>query len=279
MLSLTRSRAHTTVTSVRRGSWSQQLTDGLSKVEIAVLGCGPAALLAAHVIDERGHRPRIYSLPEKSVIPGSQHLHGPVRGLTPLYPEGTINFVRMGTARGYAEKVYGDPERNTGWEHYLQVYPSWNVLKAYDKLWDRWGHQVNAQYLDRDTIREISRGYGLTISTIPAQTSCYDRERHTFESVPYYIKPLPAPPGDEGHEIVIYNGLLTDPWYRWSILAGLCTQEFMKPVNGADHGLKAVSNTCTCWPFIHRIGRWAKWQHGVTLFKSYQEVVKLMECL
>jgi hypothetical protein len=78
---------------------------------------------------------------------------------------------------------------------------------------------------------------------------------------------------DREHEIVVYNGLLTDPWYRWSILGGLCSMESTKPFadTGAEVivGTKAVDNTCDCWPEIHRAGRWAEWRHGVTMYKAY----------
>src|SRR4051794_30469030 len=112
---------------------------------VSILGCGPSGLLCAHAFEQAGHAVTIFSRKQKSVIPGSQHLHGPVPGVTPLYPEGTIQFVRMGTPEDYAEKVYGDRRRLTGWENYFQVYPSWNVLKAYDLLWERWEHTIVEQ--------------------------------------------------------------------------------------------------------------------------------------
>lgn len=246
--------------------------------DIAVLGCGPAGLLVALAVEQAGHTPHIYSIKKKSVIPGSQHLHGPIPELTPMYPEGTINFVRIGTARGYAQKLYGDPDQATGWEHYLQVFPSWNVLKAYDRLWDTFGDRVKDVKLDFDIVRNIALGHTVTISTVPAQALCYRHSEHTFEGKPYFLKQLPTPPGDEEHEIVVYNGLLADDWYRWSILGGICSIEYAKiPDTGHDKmGLKAISNNCNCWPTIHRAGRWAKWKHGVTMYNAYQKAVEIM---
>lgn len=250
---------------------------------IAVLGCGPMGLLVAHAVIQAGHRPYVYSIKKKSVIPGSQHLHGPIPGgVTPLYPEGTIQFVRLGTAAGYAEKVYGDKGRETGWDNYLQVYPSWNVIKAYNTLWG-WYEDLITD-LDIRSIDKTSlfNQYDLVISTLPAGILCYDPS-HRFNGVSYYIKPLPTPPEDARHEIVVYNGLLSDPWYRWSILGGQTSIEATHDIWMGDPtvitGTKAVDHTCDCWPEVVRCGRWAEWRHGITMHRSYLRAEMILDGL
>lgn len=242
---------------------------------VAILGCGPAGLLCAWAVEQAGLEPVIYSRKEKSSIPGSQHLHGPVEGITSPYPEGTIQFVRIGTAEGYAKKVYGDPKRETGWDNYLQVYPSWNVINAYEQLWDKY----EAQIYDMDLGTRINTqmivdqfGLGKVISTVPAQVLCFRPHSHKFVGTPYYIKKLPTPEADRDHEIVVYNGILSDPWYRWAILGGQCTLESTGPLPGTEvtAGTKAITNDCDCWEGgIHRCGRWAEWTHGITMYKAY----------
>src|SRR4051812_39938970 len=98
--------------------------------EIAILGCGPAGIISAHAVRQSGHKPVILSSKQKSRIPGSQYLHQAIPDLTAVYPENTVQYVRMGTAEGYAYKVYGDSNRYTGWDNYRTLYPSWNVIKA-----------------------------------------------------------------------------------------------------------------------------------------------------
>ena len=252
---------------------------------VAVLGCGPTGLLVAHAVEQAGHVPHIISKKVKSEIPGSQHLHGPVPGITPQYPEGTIQFVRLGDARGYAQKVYGDPDRETGWGNYLQIFPSWNVLKAYDLLWDIYQAEISDYEITITMVPEIIKMYDEVISTIPGWVLC-KHDLHKFESVPYYIKKLPTPPDDVNNEIVVYNGLPSDPWYRWSILGGLCSIEYALPTNDWHQlegdlieGRKAVGNNCDCWPEIYRAGRWAEWKHGVTMYKSYLKAHELMGSL
>src|SRR6516225_9660628 len=154
---------------------------------IGVLGCGPTGLLVAYAVEQAGHVPHIISEKRMSQIPGSQHLHGPVPGLTSQYPEGTIQFVRIGTAEGYAQKVYGNAERETGWYNYLQVYPSWNIIRAYDTLWDRWVDDITDMDITISMIPEIIDMYDMVISTVPAQVLCVN-ESHVFESQEYYIK-------------------------------------------------------------------------------------------
>jgi hypothetical protein len=220
------------------------------------------------------HRPRR----QKSNIPGSQHLHGPIPGLTSPYPEGTIQFVRLGSAADYAEKVYGDRDQETGWGNYFQVYPSWNAVKAYGVLWDTYQDKIRNIDIDSWKLVEIVKREALIISTIPQWAICKKPKEHRFNGKPFYIKTLPTPEGDESTEIVVYNGIPEDHWYRWSILGGLCSIESTRRMEGSIAGTKALNNNCDCWEgILHRVGRWAEWQHGVTMYSSYNRAVRLIE--
>lgn len=248
---------------------------------IGVLGCGPTGLLVAHAVEQAGHVPHIISKKRKSVIPGSQHLHGPIPGLTSEYPEGTIQFVRIGTAEEYARKVYGDENRETGWDNYLQVYPSWNAIKAYDTLWDKYEGEISDISITSKDITTFLEMYDEVISTIPGWLICVRPQQHEFLEQEYWIKTLPTPEADKDHEIVVYNGLRSDHWYRWSILGGLCSIETTlwnaTGEAGWQRGVKAIDNTCDCWPAVHRCGRWAEWRHGVTMYRSYLKAIRIME--
>lgn len=248
-------------------------------MRVAVLGCGPTGLLVAHAVQQAGHEPAIYSHKQKSSIPGSQHLHGPVPNLTPVYPEGSIQFVRLGSGEDYARKVYGDWTRATGWDNYFQVYPSWNVVKAYDQLWFNWKDFVQEMNITPTVVCELQQDHDLVISTVPAQTLCTNPD-HNFKSVCYWIQRLPTPIADEHNEIVVYNGLPEDPWYRWSILGGRCSIEYPEGARvppSAIAGYKAIDTDCDCLPGVERCGRWGEWRHGVTMFKAYEKAVQLME--
>lgn len=228
-----------------------------------------------------GWYPDIVSLKMKSNIPGSMHLHAPIPGVSPTYPEGTIQFVRLGTAEDYARKVYGDADRETGWDSYQRLIPSWKVQPMYDRLWEKFEDRIEHAEIgvsDMMALQVLAQGGETIISTLPQLYLCLHRQDHEFRSQAYWIEPLPVPPGDEGTEIVVYNGLPHDTWYRWSILGGKCsiesTQRLTSPNAIAGH--KAISNTCDCWPNINRVGRWAEHRHGVLVHHAYGRTKEIL---
>ena len=255
--------------------------------KVAVLGCGPAGLLAAHAVEQSGHTPYIYSRKQKSVIPGSQYLHEPIPGVTDMYPENTVQYVRLGTAQGYGLKVYGDGYRNTGWENYDRLYPSWNVIRAYDKLWERFEPRIGDMDVTAEMVPALVEEHDLVISTLPAPAMCEFDGEHQFESTPFWIKTLPTEEIDRNHDIVIYNGLPSDPWYRWSILGGVTSIEYatdsiVDEDDGVEYltigtGRKAINNDCDCHPSMVRAGRWAEWRHGVLLHHAYRKALTALE--
>lgn len=252
----------------------------MARVNIIILGCGPAGLLAAHAAHQARHNFTIHSRKEKSKIPGSQYLHEPIPGLTDLYPENTVQYIRLGTSEGYAQKVYGDSSRPTGWENYAQTYPSWNVIQAYDRLWGRYSNRIVSEEISVKSLGELIRvsDPDLVISTIPAPALCMRPMSHTFAGPKFWIKTMPTPPLDIGRDICIYNGYLADPWYRWSILGGRCSFEYTQAVDGAIEGRKAVETDCDCMTdVVVRAGRWAEWKHGVLLNHAYQKAKKAIQ--
>lgn len=246
-------------------------------MNIAVLGCGPSGLIAAHAVEQLGHHVEIISRKEKSVIPGSQHLQAALPGITPHYPEYTVEFVRLGTAEGYAKKVYGDPTHPCGWEAYRGLHPSWSVYRAYDLLWERYEDRiVDHPSIGPGDLISIIGSFDKVVSSLPQPLLCTEPE-HFFDGVPYYIKTLEIPPDDHGREVVVWNGLEDDHWYRWSILGEKCSIESTKPMAGCIAGKKAIYNNCNCFPLVLRVGRWAKWKHGVLLHHVYTDVLNRIE--
>ena len=59
-------------------------------MNVAVLGCGPAGLIAAWAAEQAGADVQIYSKKVQSIIPGSQYLHGPIPGVSSPYAEGVV---------------------------------------------------------------------------------------------------------------------------------------------------------------------------------------------
>lgn len=243
--------------------------------KVAVLGCGPAGLLVTHAAVRAGWDPDVLSIKTKSEIPGSQHLQGYIPGITPLYPDSAVEFIRIGTAGGYAQKVYGDSHHPTGWPNYSGIYKSWSVFEAYDKLWETYGDLVTDMEVSKNRLPYLLNAYDLVLSTLPMPSLCF--KEHRFDSVPFWIKTLPTPEEDKEREIVVFNGLPLDEWYRWSILGGRTSVEgSWTPPVGAITGKKAINNNCDCWPGLHRLGRWAKWKHGVLLHHAFEEAEEII---
>lgn len=241
-------------------------------MNVAVLGCGPAGLIAAHAVEQLGHTVHIISQKQKSTIPGSQHLQDKIPGLTPVYPEYTVEFVRLGTAQGYAQKVYGDPSHPCGWQAYRGLHPSWSVFNAYDTLWERYEDRIQDAEVGATNLPSIISSFDRVVSTVPQPRLCTS-DRHLFDGVPYFIKPLEIHADDHNREVVVWNGLSDDHWYRWSILGSRCSIESTTPMEGALEGRKAIYSNCNCWPELIRVGRWAKWKHGVLLHHVYHELM------
>lgn len=252
-------------------------------MKVAVLGCGPAGLMVAHAVELAGHEPVILSRKQKSVIPGSVYLHRRVPGITGVYPDNHVQYIRMGTAQGYAEKVYGDSARTTGWENYMQVYPSWNAVKLYDALWNDYESQIREVDLDAETLVLLAGNYPVIFTTIPMPQVCCRPEDHEFNGAPYWIETLPVPPADEGRDVVVYNGLLTDSWYRWSVLSGICSiescvEDYLEG-DQVIQGIKPTTTTCDCHPLIERAGRWAEWRHGILLNDAFDKALEKMSAI
>lgn len=256
---------------------------------VAILGCGPVGLLTAYAVERAGHHPAIFSRKQKSVIPGSQHLHGPIPGITKLYPERLTQYVRIGTAEEYARKVYGDPEHASGWDNYFQKYASWNLVSAYNLLWEKFQDHIIDAEVDWRFMHDVARSsFGdVAISTIPQTGLCHN-EDHLFTSHPYHIQTLPFLPEATGEELVVYNGMPNDPWFRWSFLSGICSMEYSDEgysrLSEEDKsrgtwlkGARAVSSDCNCWDGVHRIGRWAEWRHGVTVYRSWERINNVLK--
>jgi len=243
---------------------------------IAILGCGPAGLFAAEAVAQAGYSPTIFSIKRKSEIPGSQYLHERIPGLTTQYPDNVVQYVRMGTPGGYAKKVYGNAMQRTGWESYSTLYPSWNVVNAYERAWERYQDSIINVKVEKTVLRRIVDTSDLVISTLPAQTIC-ENENHSFTGTPFWIKTLDLPYLDRNKDIVIYNGLESDHWYRWSILSGICSIESTVPPDDwmddplfVLKGTKAGETDCDCWKEVVRAGRWAEWRHGVLLHDAFR---------
>lgn len=256
---------------------------------VAILGCGPAGLMAAHGIKTAGGNPVIISRMEKSELPGAQYLHAPI----PRYcewtkPDGVIRTLRRGTAEGYAQKVYGDPAAPTSWAVAPEEQPAWDLRRTYDRLWDDYEDLITPHEIEQDEIEEFTRVFPLVISTIPGFIICQEptegngRGGHRFDWEPMYVVDW-APPELEDNT-VLYSGDPAHDWYRSSKVFGHvsteATQYCFNDGNGSENvlpikrGQKVKGTNCDCRPEVKRAGRYGAWRKGYLTHHAFHDAVQ-----
>jgi hypothetical protein len=153
-------------------------------MRIAVLGSGPAGLLAAQACATSGHEVTVFSKNrEPSRITGAQYIHEPIPGLTADQPDGAVVFHKIGTAECYAKKVYGRFDAPTSWSIFPEgPRPMWSMSKVYDKLFQEWYEKINTVDIDSEWLDYLEKRrdmFALAISSIPCNIICQNPE-HEF---------------------------------------------------------------------------------------------------
>lgn len=245
--------------------------------KVAVLGCGPAGLLAAHAVQIAGLSPDIFSVYKPSPIGGAQFLHRAIPGITDEEPDGKVYFVHVGTEMGYAQKVYGHPEAPTSWDAYRDgEHDVWNMRRAYARLWAGYEDKIIDGALDADKVEAISRSYPLTLSTVPLKAIC--GQRHEFTGQDVWITEEDR---FTDENMIVYNGLSEAPWYRASRIFGVSGVEYPSEMAAVSlwpkspvRITKPLKNNCTCHPEVTMLGRYGKWQKGELIHHAYEGALK-----
>lgn len=242
--------------------------------DIAVLGCGPAGLLAAHAIERAGHNPVIISKRVQSVMPGAQYIHHEIPGID--VEESQVDFIKIGTKEGYAQKVYGNAQARCSWDLFpVGTRPCWSMKELYGRLWDKYSGIVMDRELGLEDFGDIADSYPLVFSSVPAQLLCHEPETCVFTGQPIWVKVRGT--WYEERNYISYNGHPLTPWYRQSLLFGQRTTEYGHEVYNGQKGIKPLWTTCRCHPQLHRIGRFGKWQKGVLVTDAFKEVQRAMQ--
>ena len=246
---------------------------------VAILGCGPAGLLAAHAAHESGAEVTIYSMKKPSPIGGAQFLHRSIPGLTSENPDGLVNFLHVGDPAVYAEKVYGDPKAETSWGSYADGHHEiWNMHQAYQKLWRRYEHLIIDWEVSPDFLKKLMASFDVVMSAIPLRSLCVATDTHKFESQRVYISSKASFPGTV-ENLIIYNGSPKTDWYRSSRIFGHGGTEWSGSPGGSDltkiH--KPLRTDCTCWPTVHRLGRYGAWKKNLLIHHAFEAALAAME--
>lgn len=256
-------------------------------MRVAVLGSGPSGLLAAHAVAMHGIQPDILSVKRKSRTGGAMYLHQPIPEVSPEQPEGYVRYRMMGDAATYARKVYGSEEAESiaSFNKFRDgsELPAWNLITAYDRLWEAWEPYVIDLKLSAAILDQLMPEYRLILSTVPADRLCYNPGLHEFPKQSIWAAPESIGNVPEGE--IVYNGTEEGSWYRQSHLwedrmtewgAGVAKP----PLEGVISVSKPVSTNCDCWTdrssFV-RLGRYGKWDKNVLTHHAFADAMGFME--
>lgn len=260
--------------------------------EVAIVGCGPSGMLAAHAAVLAGSQPTLFSKKaEQSPHAAATFLHRGIPDLTGR-ADAKIRFDRIGSSRGYAEKVYHDPDRATSWSRFPSgEVAAWALAPVYDELWARYRGLVSEVEIDPEGIRNLLESFPLVVNTAPAWCVC--EGDHAFHKRDIWI--LDEAPDFVHPNTMVYNGLRGDDWYRASDIFGTRSTEYtannpsvigyarLPTEKGKDisialgpNGVKVIGTDCDCHPDLLRAGRWGTWRPGELMHQAFEAVVNAL---
>lgn len=250
---------------------------------VGVLGAGPAGLLAALAAAQRGCRVQVYAAgAQPSRIQGAQYLHQNIPGVTSSMPEIMLDFTKLGTREGYAQKVYGRPDAPCSWDNFEEgKQPAWNMREMYGKLWKLFSSRVVDITITSKVIPGLLETNDMIISSVPAPAICGDVS-HEFAATEIYItRVLPRHlQAALDENTIVYNGRKNDLWYRASNIGGFRSMEAATRYGAPDGVLikKPLSTTCTCWDSARlvKVGRYGTWTKGVLVHDAYNKALETL---
>lgn len=247
-------------------------------LKVAILGCGPAGLLAAHAAMLHGHDYAIFSRPVASQLRGAQYLHESVPDLHLPGPR-AIYIFKYGDEAGYAKKLYNDPNKETSFGKMKSgPHLGWSLQCTYELLWARHEDRIVPSEIRAEDISWYEKRYNFILSTIPQKFLCQN-PAHEFTYVTEYVRSgrLFLGERDVPANHIVYNGLPNYQWHRASNLDGALEYEFAQPVPGADKVMKPQWTDCDCNPGVHRLGRYGKWQRDELVTDAFNEAYELLK--
>jgi hypothetical protein len=255
---------------------------------VAILGCGPAGLVAAHAVVSSGHdiEVEVFSRRVKSPIYGAQYLHAPIPGMTEQ-PARRLHVVHHGTPEEYRTKVYGeDSDVAVSHSTFPEWVDAWDLRATYDNLWREYSWRVrNVADIRPEFVRQLrdSDQYDAIISTVPAPALCYQKDKHTFHYQRVWAAGDAPTLGIRAPQVkhalrgaMIYDGRPNVPWYRVCNVWDHTTVEWpysnTLPTLHAATVRKPISTDCDCFPTVLKLGRYGEWGKKILVHHVYQQV-------
>lgn len=252
------------------------------KPTVAIIGTGPAGMIAAWAAVQLGHPIVLISnSTEPSVISGAQFLHTPIFEISRHGdPDFEIRYEYRGDADTYQKKVYGDasiPFSSWGTGK-PRTQLAWSMQRHYEFLWRELagptGHAINVMQVDGPKVRELWDHFQHIVFAGDRTKLC--DEGHAFRSVQIKVAPVAM---CEGDNVVVYNGDPENAWARSSRIQGN---------EGVEYGVntrtvlpdmriitKPLDHRCTCeHGNVIYVGRFGEWKKGVLVHHAFERTME-----
>ncbi len=252
-------------------------------MKVAILGCGPAGLMAAHAAVVEGHEVDIISKRRKSEMFGAQYLHLPIPSLPEVSSGIVLYQLQGGTDAEYRHKVYGHEfGGQVSTQEFNEPHDAWDIRATYGFLWDLYWSRIKPAQWDLQNTHVLTEAivvnYDMVVSSLPRPVLCYDRMRHQFASKTIWavgdapergvFAPFKVPDMS-----VVCDASPEVGWYRASTIFGYSTVEWSRPkkppIAGVSEVVKPLATDCDCWPMIKHVGRYGQWKKGVLSHTAY----------
>lgn len=269
---------------------------------VAIIGCGPTGLMAAHACAVSGISFRIFSKKRKSFLFGSQYLHEPIPELIEESEGRPVRYINVGTPEEYRRKTHGK-----WWdgiiapEDFETEHTAWNIREAYDRLWIKYGRGVNdavvvdgALLVDGvNWMKEIA-AHDLVISTVPRNLWAVEGDEFRY-SEGWALGDAPEHgvfvPYDLTDNTIICDGSAEVHYNRLSKVFGYTTVEWPAhtDMNVAADGLPKPSKFIKPLAFVPstirenqtsnwlHVGRFGAWRKAVLVTDAWHDTNKALE--
>lgn len=257
-------------------------------MQVAILGCGPAGLLAAKAVSNAGHTPIIFSKKVKSFISGAQYLARPIANLTEGARRFQVKFVKEGSGDVYTRRLYeghGIPVRSS-WHNFEdgKFEDAWSMQDCYEALWAEYDDVILDIPFSSELMAHLVRSADMVVSTIPR----YVLEGWTTEEFKNLKGGWIFPHREiwivmdwpDAHRLdnntIYYNGLEDGTsLYRMSKINGVASAEFTAPVEGGVQVVKPIAyGGSDPFPAVVKVGRFGAWTKMQLAHHAYSTVLE-----
>ena len=249
-------------------------------MRVCIIGCGPAALAAAHAAHGMSAGVTIISPGVQSPQRGPLILQRPIPGISTDHPDGYIRqLVIGGDILQYRYKLYGDINISIQGDMLKEGYHCWDHIETYQKLWDKYmtPGQGKAYRCDSEiTPRELTvlhKEFDLVVNTAPLKSLCHN-PAHEFRFKAVQITMGYSYP-NQPEDTTIFNAGDHFPWVRSAWLLGNSCTEWLVGTAPTDQEpltiRKPISHNCNCYPYVLGTGRFGAWRNETWVDTAYYD--------